>query len=306
MSQGQHSEYEIPEGVGLTALIIAQARAVESQRPDRLFDDPFAEEFVAAAGPAFSTTSEEIASRLTFQGDYVALRTRFFDDCLLDACQAGCRQVVLLGAGLDTRAFRLSWPEGVRLFELDLPEVLSFKEGVLATRSATPTCRRVAVGVDLREDWARALVAAGFLAEEPTAWLVEGILMYLTENERNRLLDRVGELSAPGSRLALEQRGAGDRERRVLPADPPEPDGSEGSIEQAKKASEELVARLGVQMNIGQPDFSMMDPENWLTRHGWRSRMYSAAERFLFYGRPVPPPMETGAVQLWLASAERS
>jgi methyltransferase (TIGR00027 family) len=297
MGQGRDTEHEIPKGVGLTALLVAQARATESKRPDRLFDDPFAEGFIAGGGAEFAAQSQELANLLRLSGDSFVIRTRFLDDFLLDACQAGCRQVVLLGSGLDTRAFRLEGLEGVRLFELDLPDVLAFKEGVLAARSARPRFRRVVVGVDLREDWPKALVEAGFLVEEPTAWLFEGILMYLTEDERDRLIDKVGELSVPGSRLALDQKGA---------ADVPAPGGSDGVVEQAKRAGEAQVARLGVQIPVGQPDPSMMDPGSWLTGHGWRPQVYNAAERFIFYGRPVPPLLEAGVVRLWLVSAERS
>jgi methyltransferase (TIGR00027 family) len=112
--------------------------------------------------------------------------------------------VVILAAGLDTRAFRLTWPAGVRLFELDTPEVLTFKEQVLAERDATLACQRVAISTDLRQDWPAAVVQAGFHSGEPTAWLAEGLLMYLTQDECDQLLDRIGQLSAPGSRLAIE------------------------------------------------------------------------------------------------------
>ena len=294
------------KGVGLTALLVAQARAVESQRPDRLFDDPFAAAFVAAAGPEFAAAAAEYAPILALRGDggHFALRARFFDDWVLDASTAGCRQVVVLGAGLDTRAYRLAWPEGVRLFELDLPDVLAFKGGVLVERSAAPKCRRVAIPADLREDWPQALVAAGFLAGHATAWLAEGLLMYLSEDERDRLLDRVGKLSAVGSRLALDQRGATAREPEAPPAGSPEA-GPENLVKQARSDAEVMVARLGVHLAAGTPDLSMADPESWLTRHGWQARVYSAADRFALYGRPVPPALAAGTVQLWLASAER-
>src|SRR5262249_54799214 len=126
-------EQPLPRGVGLTALSVADARARESARPDRLFDDPFAQLFVDAAGAEFAppSTANAIDIRAA-RAEYVAIRTRFFDDELRAACAAGCRQVVVLAAGLDTRAFRLEWPVGARLFELDVAEVLAFKERVLA------------------------------------------------------------------------------------------------------------------------------------------------------------------------------
>src|SRR5690606_10582605 len=126
---------------------------------------------------------------------------------LLSAARAGCHQVVLLAAGLDARAFRLPWPTGVRLWEADLPEVFAFKEPVLADRGATPLCERTVVPVDLREDWTRTLREdAGFDPHQPTAWLIEGLLMYLDEGERNLLLERVGALSSAGSRIELDHR----------------------------------------------------------------------------------------------------
>jgi methyltransferase (TIGR00027 family) len=135
---------------------------------------------------------------------HAVVRTRFFDDYLADAAGGGIRQVVLLAAGLDTRAYRLPWPVGVRLFELDLPEVLDFKQRVLDQQAATARCDRRAIGVDLRQDWVRPLSEAGLQPDRPTAWLVEGLLAYLSADETARLLTTVGDLSAGGSRAAFE------------------------------------------------------------------------------------------------------
>jgi methyltransferase (TIGR00027 family) len=210
MAGSQPEEYQVPTGVALTAVGVAAARAAESRRSDPLFDDPFAADFVTAAGvaPPFTDhrppATQDNGDLWSWFVSYVPIRTRFFDDYFRDACAAGCRQVVILAAGLDTRAFRLTWPAGVHLFELDTPEVLAFKEQVLAERDATPACQRVAISTDLRQDWPAAVVQAGFHPGEPTAWLAEGLLMYLTRDECDQLLDRIGQLSAPGSRLAIE------------------------------------------------------------------------------------------------------
>src|SRR4051812_18154369 len=112
-------------GVSRTALGVARIRAAESRRSAALFADPYAEVLLAAA-PALepvpaTEAAQAVYRRLSFQ---VVIRTRFYDDFLLAAVGAGCTQVVLLAAGLDTRAQRLSWPTGTRLFELDLPPVL--------------------------------------------------------------------------------------------------------------------------------------------------------------------------------------
>jgi methyltransferase (TIGR00027 family) len=167
----------------------------------------------------------------------------------------------------------LSWPAGVRLFELDTPEVLTFKDQVLAERDATPGCRRVAINADLCQDWPAALLRAGFHTAEPTAWLAEGLLMYLSQNERDQLLDRIGRLSAPGDRLAVEY-------------------------------NSEFMSKPGAQLMIeslsepGYPDGAFLktlwesgtqeDSTSWLGRHGWQAHEYDASERAQSYGRPLP------------------
>jgi len=205
-----------PAGVGRTALGVARIRAAESARPDRLFDDPFAAAFVAAAADP-ATRPEELDERARRLVRWVAffaiIRTRFYDDYLSGATRAGCRQVVLVAAGLDTRAYRLDWPDDMRLFELDSPEVLAFKEAVLGGLSAAPRCERAAIGTDLLGDWWEALLASGFRPEEPTAWLVEGLLIYLDAADAGALLARISELSAPGSRLSCEVQAPRDGDR---------------------------------------------------------------------------------------------
>ncbi|MEV4259539.1 SAM-dependent methyltransferase, partial [Spirillospora sp. NPDC049652] len=140
---------ELAQGVGRTALGVARMRAAEHRRPDRLFTDPFAAAFAAAGPPAPPGRDGPMRDLLILQ---VIVRTRFYDDYLRAAADAGIRQVVLLAAGLDTRAFRLDWPAGTRLFEVDLPDVLAFKAATLA--DAEPRCERAAVAADLREEWA--------------------------------------------------------------------------------------------------------------------------------------------------------
>ncbi len=251
-----------------TAVEVATARAHESERPDRLFDDPYAAAFAAAtaAPPQTDAEDDDAAERarraLAFQ---VAIRTRFFDDFLLDACESDCRQVVLLAGGLDTRAFRLPWPVNVRLFELDLPEVIVFKDGILNSRGAVARCERRAVAIDLRDDWPSALLGAGFEPAEPTAWLAEGLLIYLTADEVTELLRSVGDLSAPGSWLACE---------RANFADP-------ALLEQA-------------QTLFGPEHFSALwkgglgyDAADWLPAHGWEVHAHDVALIAAAYDRPA-------------------
>ncbi|MFG2679713.1 class I SAM-dependent methyltransferase [Streptomyces sp. NPDC048392] len=199
-------------GVGLTALLVAAARAIETHRPDSLAQDTYAEHFVRAA-PASADwpvrpcqvpdgDSDPLWGRFA---RYFGLRTRVLDDFLVQSVRAGgARQVVLLGAGLDTRAHRLEWPPGCVLFEIDTEGVLAFKHEVLDALSATPRTTRVPVPTDLRTDWVSALTGAGFDAAVPTAWLAEGLLFYLPGAAETCLIDTVDRLSTQGSALAFE------------------------------------------------------------------------------------------------------
>lgn len=238
-------------GVPATALAIAMQRMAESKRPDRLFDDPQAALFVAAGGELDTSgfPRRGQAGNWEVHRDYFALRTRFFDDFLLDA---DCRQVVVLAAGLDTRAHRLPWPEGVRLFEIDLPEIFEFKEDVL--RYSPPSCARFTLAADLTGDWAGPLVDVGFRPAEPTAWLVEGLLMYLSKAHREQLLDTVSELSAPGSAMAVENQGSA----LIRDVD-------SGELLRPVEATREL-----------------------LEAHGWTVAAHSVVELGERYGRAVP------------------
>lgn len=202
--------------VSKTALGMALIRADESLRPDRLFDDPFAEAFLAAFPDAFADEDGAITDPAVLDAVFRVfsfhgvIRTRFFDDYLLAACGAGCHQVGLLAAGLDTRAFRLAWPPDVEVFELDLPDALRFKDQVLAGRRVAPRCERTTVPVDLRHDWATTLTEAGFDTTEPTAWLAEGLFVYLSAPEVAQVVGSISDLSAPQSQLAFDDAAIAD------------------------------------------------------------------------------------------------
>ena len=181
------------------------------------------------------------------------VQTRFFDDFFVAAGAAGIRQAVIVAAGLDSRAYRLEWPQGTTVFEVDLPKVLEFKARVLNEHGAAPKARRVEVAADLRTDWSRALEAAGFDPEGPSAWSVEGVLPYLTDEAQNTLFTRISGLSAPGSRIAIGALGSRlDHEQLV-------------ALE---------TAHPGVNMS-GDVDFSALtyepqtDPAQRLAAHGW-------------------------------------
>ncbi|MBV2355245.1 SAM-dependent methyltransferase [Streptomyces sp. J2-1] len=198
-------------GVGVTALLVAAARAIETHRADSLARDAYAEHFVRAAPvcAGWPVRVEEVPD-----GDadplwgrfarYFGLRTRVLDDFLLGSTAAGAAQVVLLGAGLDTRAFRLDWPSDCVVYEIDRAGVLAFKHRVLDGLAAGPRVRRVPVPVDLRDDWVTALTSAGFDPAAPSVWLAEGLLFYLPAPVETYLIDTVHRLAAGGSALAYE------------------------------------------------------------------------------------------------------
>jgi methyltransferase (TIGR00027 family) len=185
--------------VANTGLLVAAIREEESQRPDRLFSDPF------AARLAGDTGRQLLAEAVAAAGDtptrQIVVRTRFWDEALLSAVQS-VQQVVVLAAGMDARAYRLSWPGGTTVYELDRPAVIEAKAAALA--GAEPRCERVAIGVDLAVDWPEALRSNGFAADKPTVWLIEGLLQYLDEAAVRLLFERVDALSAPKSVLLYD------------------------------------------------------------------------------------------------------
>lgn len=207
--------WDLASSVGATATSVAASRALASRGPDPLIEDPYAATLVHAVGlPHFVEVAE---GRLDVDDplfsarqmcEHIAVRTRFFDRLFIDACAAGIRQAVILASGLDTRAYRLDWPAGTVVFEIDQPAVIDFKTQVLTEAGATPAAERRTIGVDLRDDWPRALRDGGFDPGQPTAWIAEGLLIYLPPDAQDRLLDAVTGLSAPGSRLATEHMDA--------------------------------------------------------------------------------------------------
>lgn len=205
--------WDLASSVGATATMVAAARALASREPDPLLDDRFAEPLVRAVGHPFFTRmldgqipldNDDAPMTVQQRREQMTVRTRFFDDFFRAATAAGTRQAVILAAGLDARAYRLSWPAGTVVFEVDQPEVISFKTDTLAQIGAEPTAERRTVAIDLRDDWPAALRDSGFDTTSPTAWIAEGLLPYLPPETQDRLLDNITALSAPGSRLATE------------------------------------------------------------------------------------------------------
>lgn len=249
-------QWDIVSSVGYTALLVAGWRALHAASPQPLVRDEYAKVFIDASRDPYLAdalanpgTSEDQTAFPRLYG----VQTRFFDDFFTSAGGAGIRQAVIVAAGLDSRAYRLDWPDGTTVFEVDLPKVLEFKSRVLGERGATPKARRIEVAADLRTEWSRALEAAGFDTEIPSAWSVEGVLPYLTDEAQNTLFTRISGLSAQGSRIAIGALGSRlDREQlAALESDHP-----------------------GVNMS-GDVDFSALtyepttNPAESLAAHGW-------------------------------------
>lgn len=211
MADTREHDAGIAAGVGRTALMVAAARAMETHRPDSLARDEFAEHFVRAAAvsvdwpvrieDARSGDANPLWGRL---GRYFGVRTRVLDDLVRDTVRAGARQVVLLGAGLDTRAFRLDLPQGTVVYELDRPDVLAFKRAVLDGLGAKPIATSRWIAMDLRADFSAALLAAGFSPTAPTVWLAEGLLLYLPATAERTLMACVDRLTGAGGTFAFE------------------------------------------------------------------------------------------------------
>jgi methyltransferase (TIGR00027 family) len=217
MTRTDHDSWDPASSVGATATLVAAGRAMASAEPDSLIDDPYAAPLVRAVGIDFFTRlvdgdvdlaqipiPDASPERVRAMIDRMAVRTKFFDDYLAAATAGGVRQAVILASGLDARAFRLPWPEGTVVYELDQPEVVAFKTDTLTAIGATPKATRRTIGIDLRDDWPTALRAAGFDSTEPTAWLAEGLLVYLPPTAQDRLFDDITALSAPGSSVGTE------------------------------------------------------------------------------------------------------
>lgn len=295
--------WDITESVGATALGVAASRASETAQPDPLIRDDFAYLLVCSAGPAWARLAsadpdwfddDEGGRRAHLMArNYQAVRTHFFDEYFAKAVRDGVRQVVILASGLDSRAYRLEWPVNTDVFEIDQPKVLAYKAATLEAHGAAPKARRHAVPVDLREDWPAALIAAGFDPTRPTAWLAEGLLPYLPANAADRLFDRITELSAAGSHVAVEAFGldsADHTPRRTA----------------WRARTAQMRSRLGLDINVEtltyqEPDRS--DAAQSLHDHGWQVHAVDSAEEMTRLGRPVPADLAEEAVSSELLRA---
>ena len=280
MARTEGDTWDLASSVGATATAVAASRATASQGPDALLDDPWADPLVRAVGidtfvklvdGELEDTDDPMLNRRAMN-EQMAVRTRFFDDFFTAATGSGIRQAVILASGLDTRAYRLPWPAGTVVFEIDQPEVIEFKTRTLDDLGAEPTAQRRAVAIDLRNDWPSALKEAGFDAGQPTAWSAEGLLVYLPPEAQDRLFDNISELSAPGSRIATEH-----MDMSGLPAD------------WAEKLTERSK-RIGSDINLAELFYTgeRNSAADYLTADGWRVDVLKTVDAFAANGFELP------------------
>src|SRR5271166_1459879 len=292
MTRTDRDSWDLASSVGATATMVAAARAVATEAANPIINDPFAAPLVRAVGLDFFTRlvngdlpkpegGAEAASEaaqtserdLQLETDSIAVRTRFFDDFFLNSARDGVVQSVILAAGLDARAYRLSWPRGSVVYEVDQPEVIAFKDGALAELAAAPAADRRTVSIDLRDDWPAALRHSGFDDTKPAAWSAEGLLMYLPPEAQDRLFDHITALSAPGSQLATEYH----------------PDTGPTMAERGQ-AMNDRWANLGCDVDLSGLFYEgeRNNVAEYLGDRGWQVVARARRELFGAYGRPFP------------------
>ena len=313
MPRTENDSWEITESVGATALGVASARAAETESENPLISDPYARVFLDAAGdgvwnwhagPQLPAELIELEPDLPVQMQamvgYMASRTAFFDTFFLNATQAGIRQVVILAVGLDSRSWRLPWPDGTTVYELDQTKVLDFKASTLREHGAEPACNRVPVAGDLRHDWPTALQRAGFDASAPSAWSAEGLMPYLPAAAQELLFDRVQGLTAPGSRVAVEALGPSflDPEARAK---------RRARMDRVR----DFMAKADPQREIPRTDElwyfeEREDVGDWFGRHGWDVTVTPSAELMAGYGRRSPNEVQDQVPGNLFVAAQRA
>jgi methyltransferase (TIGR00027 family) len=294
MTRSDSDSWDLASSVGATATMVAAARALATEDADPIINDPFAAPLVRAVGIDFFTRviDGEISpapdgsvdgtakGELQTETDSLAVRTRFFDEFFTGATAAGVGQVVILAAGLDARAYRLAWPLGTVIYEVDQPEVIKFKTDTMAALGAEPTTERRTVSVDLRDDWPTALRNSGFDDTKPAAWSAEGLLMYLPPEAQDRLFDHITALSAPGSQLATEYH----------------PDTGPTMADRGK-AMNDRWANLGCDVDLSGLFYEgeRNNVADYLGDRGWQVAARARRELFADYGRPFPTDQELAA-----------
>jgi methyltransferase (TIGR00027 family) len=290
MARTDDDTWDLASSVGATATMVAAARAQATTDPKRVINDPFAKPLVEAVGINLFTRlvrgeldladlEDEQARGVRRMADNMAARTKFFDEFFLEATAAGIRQVVILASGLDARAYRLPWPAGTVIYEIDQPQVIEFKTTTLAGLGAEPTAERRTVAIDLRYDWPTALREAGFDTDAPTAWIAEGLLGYLPPDAQDRLLDNITALSTEGSRFGTES--IAGRE-----------DIDEDAVKERMRAVAQRWREHGFDLDMTELIYfgDRNEAAAYLNSHGWETAGRSTKELFADYG--LEPPDE--------------
>ena len=284
MARSDTDSWDLASSVGATATMVAAARALATEDTNPIIHDPFAAPLVRAVGIDFFTrvvdgdidpadAGENGNTELQTETDSLAVRTRFFDEFFTNAAAAGIDQAVILAAGLDARAYRLDWPAGSVVYEIDQPQVVAFKTETMARLGAEPKAQRRTVSVDLRDDWPAALRDGGFDATKPSAWSAEGLLMYLPPEAQDRLFDHITALSSPGSRLATEYH----------------PDAGPTMAERGQAMSDRW-ASLGCDVDLSGLFYEgeRNNVTDYLGDRGWQVNARNRRELFGEYGRVFP------------------
>jgi len=280
MARTEGDTWDLASSVGATATGVAASRALATKQPIPLIRDPYADALVKAVGLEHCNKiadgeldyGDDPLFNLQQMCEQIAVRTRFFDDFFIGAAAAGIQQAVILASGLDTRAYRLPWPQEAVVFEIDQPQVIEFKSGLLESLGAHPAAHRRAVPIDLRDDWPEALRDNGFDPTKPTAWIAEGLLIYLPPDAQDRLFDNITALSAPGSRLATEHMDI------------------KGSADEWTEKLSERSRRMGSSINLTEL-FYMGDRNTageYLTSKGWEVTIRPARKAYALNGFKFP------------------
>jgi methyltransferase (TIGR00027 family) len=293
MARTDDDTWDLASSVGATATMVAAARAMASKVDKPLISDPYAEPLVRAVGlELFTKLATGELSPADLEDDHdgapagvqrmtdnMAVRTKFFDEFFIDATTSGIKQAVILASGLDARAYRLAWPAGTTIYEIDQPQVIAFKSRTLAELGAQPTAHRRTVAVDLRDDWPAALTAAGFDPGQPAAWSAEGLLGYLPPDAQDRLLDTITVLSAPGSRIATESGPTRDKAH-------------EDRIKERMRTVSQRWKKHGLDLDMTQLVYfgDRNEAAPYLSDHGWQ--MSGTTIRDLFAANGLAPILE--------------
>jgi methyltransferase (TIGR00027 family) len=292
MTRANDDTWDITQSVGATALGCAEWRAREVEQDRPLFADPYAHFFldeVTACGgssvihsnlfPWLHRNHPRILRQVMAQASYIGARAKWFDDFFM-ASSGDVAQAVILAAGLDTRAWRLPWKAVSAVYEIDQPEVLAFKQQTLHSHHAEPATRYVAVGIDLRQDWPKALRDAGFNSVQPTSWSAEGLLPYLPAAAQDLLFEQIHGLSARGSRIAVD----------AVTAAFYQPENAT-----RLKAFYDELRHVVIEGGDDMPEFPGLWYEeertelaDWLQQHGWQVDAIGVHDILARYQREVP------------------